>query len=302
MTLSLKFEDMITKMWNEEGKIWLSKLPDLIDYCTDKWQLQNLKPFDNLSYSYVASAYSFSHAAPVVLKLMPNTEELLNEQKALKYYNGKGCVKLLNSEIEKGALLIESISPGTSLNVFFPDNDDKATSIAIDVIKQLHITPLLKTNDYPTIYQWLSLLDSFRNENISQGSLKKAQELSKTLLNSQGDLYLLHGDLHHQNILLNKDQEWIAIDPKGVVGELTYEAGVFLRNPFPKILEHSNAYAIIQNRIHLFAKGLEIDYERIVSWAYIQSILAACWAIEDNLSNVFDFLRMIKLFEKIKML
>ena len=42
---------------------------------------------------------------------------------------------------------------------------------------------------------------------------------------------LLHGDLQHYNVLLDKDRGWVAIDPKGVVGELEYEVGALLRNP-----------------------------------------------------------------------
>lgn len=302
MYLSLKFQDTIKTILNEKGKVWLSKFPTFIGYCSDKWKLKDIKPFDNLSYSFVASAYSLYYGTPVVLKLMPDQKDLLNEQKALQYYNGNGCAKLLDSEIEKGALLIESISPGNSLNVFFPNDDSKATYITIDLIKQLHSTPLLKANDYPTIDQWLALLDDFKHPDIPKDSFKKAQALSKTLLNSQGDLYLLHGDLHHQNILLKDNQEWIAIDPKGIVGELAFEVGAYLRNPLPHLLENENAVEIIYNRIHLFAKGLKTDYERIVNWGYIQSILTTCWAIEDNQKNVGDFLKMIKLFEKIKML
>ena len=41
---------------------------------------------------------------------------------------------------------------------------------------------------------------------------------------------LIHGDLHHYNILLSKDS-WLAIDPKGVIGPAAYEVGPLLMNP-----------------------------------------------------------------------
>ncbi len=38
------------------------------------------------------------------------------------------------------------------------------------------------------------------------------------------------GDLHHENILAAERAPWLAIDPKGVIGEPAYEMGALLRN------------------------------------------------------------------------
>jgi len=302
MNISRKFKQTMINVWNDKGKTWLLELPERIKYFTNKWQLQNLKPFENLTYSYVISAYSALYKTPVVLKMMLSHQELFDEQKALEYYNGRGCVKLLASDIDKGAILIEEIVPGTPLSTLFPINDDKATAIAIEIIKGLHQSPILirEVANFPSISNWLSLLDHFNDSKIPGDSLKNAQTLSKFLLSTQGDLCVLHGDLHHQNILLDNHREWIVIDPKGIVGELGFEAGTFLRNPFLCLLEQPNAHEVINNRLHLLAGGLQIDYGRLLDWGYVQTVLAACWAIEDNLGNADDFLKMIKLFEKIK--
>lgn len=289
-------------IWRDKGKVWVSNLPALIQYFSNKWQLQDLKPFDNLTYSFVATAYSSLYKSPAVLKMMVSNEELLNEQNALQHYQGNGCVELLDSEIDKGAILIEAVLPGAPLSTMFPVNDDRATNTAIETMKKLHRIPILEKDvaHFPSINNWLSLLEQFNDPRIPSDSLKRAKEYSKSLLSTQSDLYLLHGDLHHQNILLNNNHEWIVIDPKGIVGEFAFEVGAFLRNPFINLLEQTNAHEIINNRLHLFANGLQMNYERLLDWGYVQSVLTACWAIEDNLNNLSDFLTMIKLFEKIK--
>ena len=51
------------------------------------------------------------------------------------------------------------------------------------------------------------------------------------LLASGGEPLLLHGDLHQGNILAAGRAPWLAIDPKGVVGEATYETAALLHNP-----------------------------------------------------------------------
>jgi streptomycin 6-kinase len=52
-----------------------------------------------------------------------------------------------------------------------------------------------------------------------------AVSLFNELLPSQSEPVLLHGDLHHWNILRATRVPWLALDPKGVVGEPAYEVG-----------------------------------------------------------------------------
>ena len=112
--------------------------------------------------------------------------------------------------------------------------------------------------------------------------LEKARNLSKQLLATTTKQVLLHGDLHHDNILLHEQIHWIAIDPKGVIGDPVYEVGSSIRNPIPELLENNDAKNIIKNRINLFADLLNFDHKRIINWSYVQAVLSACWAIEDG--------------------
>ena len=79
------FKETMVNVWGDKGEIWLLELPGLIKYFSVKWQLQDLKPFHNLTYSYVISAYSRLYKTPVVLKMMLSHDELLDEKKALEY-------------------------------------------------------------------------------------------------------------------------------------------------------------------------------------------------------------------------
>jgi streptomycin 6-kinase len=62
-----------------------------------------------------------------------------------------------------------------------------------------------------------------------------AESLFRELIASSESPVLLHGDLHHFNILSARRQPWLAIDPKGVAGEPAYEPGALLRNPNPEL-------------------------------------------------------------------
>jgi streptomycin 6-kinase len=77
------------------------------------------------------------------------------------------------------------------------------------------------------------------------------------LLPSQEAQVVLHGDLHHYNILSSGDQ-WKAIDPKGVIGEPVYETGALLRNPFG-LLDRPNPLKLTERRIAILSELLGFD-------------------------------------------
>ena len=261
----------------------LGLLPEVIKYYSSKWSLTNLKPLEytNASKNFVFEAFQASSASRVVLKFNPSVAEAKLESAALRFYDGNGSVKLLDSDTKKGVLL-RSYAFFPSLSSLFPHKDDESVLAAISVIKKLHSKPLLTTDVvFPNIED---LLTGLKNNNIIPTShIERAKAISQSLITTQGHKVLLHGDLHHGNILSDGRYGWIAIDPKGVIGEPAYEVGAFIRNPMPKIIaDNCNFSKIILRRIGIFSECLNIDIERIELWTYIQSVLAACWAVEDN--------------------
>ena len=94
---------------------------------------------------------------------------------------------------------------------------------------------------------------------------------------------LLHGDLHHENILRSGD-EWRAIDPKGLVGDPGYEVGAIFYNPMPKIFNVPNLAQLLARRIDQLADELAMDRARVRGWALAQCVLSAWWSVEDDQS------------------
>ena len=93
---------------------------------------------------------------------------------------------------------------------------------------------------------------------------------------------LLHGDLHHDNILSAERQPWLAIDPKGIVGEPAYEVGALLRNPWSVLLDMPQPGRILARRVDQLAEELGFDRARIVGWGIAQAVLSAWWCLEDH--------------------
>jgi streptomycin 6-kinase len=93
---------------------------------------------------------------------------------------------------------------------------------------------------------------------------------------------LLHGDLHHGNVLAAAREPWLAIDPKGLTGEPAYEVGALLRNPLPQLLSWPHPARVTERRIAQLSEELGLERARVRGWGLAQAMLSAWWSIEDE--------------------
>ena len=110
------------------------------------------------------------------------------------------------------------------------------------------------------------------------------------LISSASEEVLLHGDLHHWNILSADREPWLALDPQGVIGEQEYEVGAWLRNPYPQILKVPSPKEFIARRVDQLTEELSFDRYRVVRWAYSQSVLAGVWSFEEGSEDLSGWL------------
>lgn len=245
------------------------------------WQLENVRPFERYAPTgnFVAIAYSSIYQKDVVLKILRAKSD---EIKALRCFPQTACVPLLAYDLATNSFLLQLIKPGISLKTFFPERDEEAMIIAADLVKRLHEKgPSTDCQGFKTVKLWLARLMHTDSKKIPQSLIVKARDLADQLLANPGDHYLLHGDLHHENILQGENA-WIAIDPKGVIGPLAYELGRIIMNPIPDLLAHPDAAGIIDRRINQLSEIFTIDRQLLIDWLFVQVMLSACWSEEDN--------------------
>ncbi|MED3916476.1 aminoglycoside phosphotransferase family protein [Priestia megaterium] len=291
-TLPQTFCDTITHLHPHKGQKWLTDFPQLIRYCEERWHI-NIHSHFPLSYHFVAPARK-ADGSELVVKLFVEPSELLHEQEALTALAGENTVKIVDSDAEKGILMLEKLSPGCPL--FSLSTKEEAALIAARLMNSLwrvpHSDSTIETavkrekqlREYTQMYP--SGIDFLSFETL-QHALSVFSELNLT---SQ-QLFLLHGDLHHDNIL-QCGETWKIIDPKGLIGEKEYEIIPFLLNHLPKI----DVAETIDHRINIFVKELNVSKKRILLWGYAHSVLATCWLIEDC-QDAASFLRAIEAFQ-----
>ncbi len=276
----LNFEVALERLGRQEP--WKVRLAETLELVAVRWSLERIVPFENLSFNFVAQALRLDGSS-VVLKI-GDPNELACEMDALLHFEGVGCVGLLESDRKQGAFLLEHIRPGTMLSSL--QDEDEAVRIACAVMDKIHKRPP-ERHSFFTLERWLRALLEYpltQNQNaaepIPRDLLEQARTQALELLATQAAPVVLHGDLHHFNILSSAQSGWTAIDPKGLVGESAFEVGPFFYNPFPDIFERPDLERVLMRRLDVFTETLHMDRERLRRWAFVQVMLSACWGLE----------------------
>ena len=227
---------------------------------------------------------------PVVLKLFKPRSDELNSWRWLEYHAGQGAARLLVHD--ENALLLAQILPGSEMvELVRAGRDADATRQMASIIERLCGGPE-EPRAIPTEFKTVEALGLAFERNsrevltakIPAELLDHSYRLYRELCASQGPRRLLHGDLHHYTVLLDTQQGWQVIDPKGVVGELAYETGALLRNPFEMPQFYPDPL-VLKDRVGIFCQKLGLPQERVLGWCFSQAILSVVWSIEDAVSD-----------------
>jgi streptomycin 6-kinase len=264
------------------GQAFLEGLPDLIGRAQQRWNLNEVRPVDSLSYNFVA--FARRGRQDVVLKLGVPNRELTSEIAALRHFDGRGAVRLLESDAEAGMLLLERLRPGNTLIAVC--DDAKATDIAADVILALD-RPVPPDPDLIDVQSWFVAFERLRARfhgatgPLDGAIVERAEDFVAARLADGYGPVLLHGDLHHFNIL-SSARGWLAIDPKGLIGPAAYEVGAFLMNPWVLTGRTADTQRLILSRVAALAKRLGFDGQTIRDWGVVHTVLSACWSLEEG--------------------
>ena len=284
----------VVNTFGKRGADWLKNLPSIIKTLQNQWNLQEIHPINNMSYHFVATAIDSNNRA-VVIKVGCDKDLTTNEAKMLKYFKNYGAIDLFDFSKKNNALLLKQAIDGKTLKSLYPKHIDFVIDIYANIIKQIDNNPLLPASEFQPIDLWLKVIDKVSSTKIDKKLLEKAIELKSTLLNSMKNPKLLHGDLHLDNILRN-NENWLFIDPKGIVGEIEFEIANF--DIFSKSEIKTANSKIFQERIEKIALKTTKSYQRIRDWIFVRLILSAAWYIE-SFENPETELKLANLLYKI---
>ena len=253
-----------------------------LKYYLNTWNLSNPQLLTQTVTSHI---YTVTHdTETVILKLLSASET--EEQRgaaALRYFDGHGAVRLLQHD--DGAQLMEYAAGDELVTLVERDEDENATRIIAQVIKQLHSVPQDAAHDgLFTLDRWFAELFNKAAADKRAGVesiYARCTPLAQRLLADQREVRVLHGDIHHRNIRQSA-RGWLAFDPKGLVGERTYDCANTLCNPAMPELVHNETRLLTNAEI--LADALEIEMSRVLEFTYAYACLNAsqCLRIGDN--------------------
>ena len=225
--------------------------------------------------------FGLHHGSRVVIKISKQRGDEWRCGEVLSAFDGHGTVRVL--KFEGGAVLLERLVPGERVvNLVLQGQDDKATETLAEVISRL--AGRAAPGHCPTLLDWSRGFERYRisgDEQIPSNLVTEACDLYHQLIATQQHPMLLHGDLQHYNVLFDNKRGWVAIDPKGVVGELEYEVGAILRNPV-ELSDFFTSTSVVEHRLALLSDTLNLNYARALAWAFAQAVLSAIWDVEDG--------------------
>jgi streptomycin 6-kinase len=267
--------------FGSRGQTWVDALPDVVRELTHRWDLVELgEPFPGARAAFVAPARD-RDGRELVLKISPDLEWARHEHEALVHCGGSGALPVLGFADDLGAILQERASPGESLRSG-SSAAVESSQIFADVAERLR-APTRPLPVLPALTSWLTPLASPEIADAPEGlsrHRREAQDVAARLIGLPGRQSLLHGDLHHSNILRHGGV-WIAVDPKGVIGPAEAEPAAFLRNPRGPLLQLDDPIGHLTTSTLGISRRLGYDPLRVAGWAYVLGVMAAIWAIED---------------------
>ena len=245
----------------------------LIEY-GGKWELEKLSRIKFSNENKLYRAIRKRDQLPVVLKFFSDPNSCLHQANAMIWYDGLGCVKLLDADLEKGVLLVQEAVPGRSLANYFLTKDEYAIQSFLKIIKLLHRKPVKEVTNFEPLITYLQPL--FLPSKVDPLARDTMRDVAKQLLLTMTNQVLLHGDLYHGNIVSNSSSEWIAIDPVGLVGEAAFESAAFICYPVQFLVASDVRAPMIARRVDQISQALEVERFRLQGWAAVFAMRKAC--------------------------
>jgi streptomycin 6-kinase len=231
------------------------------------WGLRLGEALPGATCSLVLSAWD-SQGREAVLKVPePNTEEI-GAAPTLRAFSDHGGVPVWRADEETGAVLLPRLRPGHTLAEAALTEIEKVDACA-DVILGLREAP---RQPAMRLAEWFEELDP-EADALGQDAARVASYLFATTERT----VLLHADLHHSNLLADGER-WVAIDPKGVLGDPAHEVSAFMRN----VVGTNPGPETMALRIRRFAERLGDPPSRLWGWAFAQTVLCAQWTGEPD--------------------
>jgi streptomycin 6-kinase len=262
----------------ERGACWLDTLPALVADLLERWECVLDGPVTHGGVGLIVPVRQVGEdQRAAVLKVSFPHPGNVAEPDAFEAWEGHGAVRLYARADEHFAMLLERAHESTLADI--GDNDEVAR-IAGELHRRLTISA---PSGLPRL--------SDRAEEMEESLLRDASELAHGLsahtvvaavatvrdLGFEQPEIVVHGDFHARNILRADREPWLAVDPKGYVGDPAYDGGTLLGARARELTREDDFAKAALWMLHVFAEAAELEPERVRRWAGYRAVESALW-------------------------
>lgn len=216
---------------------------------------------------------------PAMLKLTADQDERRGGG-LMDWWDGNGAPRVLARD-DAAVLLERAMGSGSLSDMARRGQDDEACRILCAAAALLHAPRSKPLPDLVPLAHWFRDLEPAAAQG---GILTRCAEAARALLAEPREVAVLHGDLHHDNVLDFGTRGWLAIDPKGLVGERCFDfANIFtnpdLADPTRPIATKPGRFA---RRLEVVADAAGLERDRLLRWILAWTGLSAAWFLDDG--------------------
>ncbi|OLF53016.1 aminoglycoside phosphotransferase family protein [Pseudomonas chlororaphis] len=213
--------------------------------------------------------------APAMLKIALDDEEK-HGNRLMAWWAGEGAAQVYGHHGD-GLLMERAMGRRSLMQMALAGEDDEVSRIVCASLARLHAPRAAPLPPLLSLGEWFQALRpaARREGGVFRRSLATAEELLAT----PREQVVLHGDIHHDNVLDFEQRGWLAIDPKRVMGERGFDFANLICNPD---LPTSADPRRFTRQVEVIAQAAGLERKRLLQWVLAYTGLSAAWFLEDG--------------------
>ncbi len=211
---------------------------------------------------------------PAMLKVATDKDEQYGAL-LMQWWDGDGAAHVYAHE-DDAVLLERATGKRSLLAMAMNGEDDEASRILCRTAARLHAPRQKPLPDPIPLTRWFRELESTADK--AGGTFADCSTVANALLSDPREVTILHGDIHHGNILDFETRGWLAIDPKRLHGDRGFDfANIFANEELPTITHPSRFH----RQLAIVSMEARLEPKRLLQWIAAYSGLSAAWFLGD---------------------
>jgi streptomycin 6-kinase len=276
--------------WWSDGTDWLDRLPELVAAQCELW---NLTPEGDLRHGSNALVVLVRRGDErLALRLSPPGDDVATEAAALRFWDGRGTVRLLAADIVRRAQLLEWVTPGRSLHELSltataPVLGGVLRRLAVEAPPDTPSTGDLIAADLPDWPGRWRALSAPGPDHLLAAAIEAAEAVREPAT----PLLAVNGDLHFGQILSAEREPWLVVDPVLLRGDVGYDLGRLLWSR----LDELPADRQVRDYLAAVVEAAELEPVRAERLVVVRAMSYLLWGLEHGLTE--DPPRCLRLLE-----